>query len=185
MRSPGWAVLRQDGLAFGDRSDDGDVGKDSGRRLRDIAACEGDSGLLGGIQEAIEELVDPALGEIGGHGEGKKCGEGFAAHGRDVGESAGEAAVADRVGGMPLAAEVDTFQREIGGDQGLEAGEGGEYGAVVANGMQDAGGGVAALGWAGGLAGMSDAFDETGFGNRHDVTDYSQSSGGEKGGDAE
>ena len=128
-----------DGLALRDRSDDGDVGEDSGGRLRDIASGEGDSGLLGGIQQAIEELINPALWKIGGQGEGKKRGEGLAAHGRNVGESAGEAAVADGVGRMPLAAEVHAFQREIGGDESLGAGKGGEHGAIVADGLENAG----------------------------------------------
>ena len=95
--------------------------------------------MFGEIEKAIEELVGPALGQLGGHGERKKRGEGLAAHGGDVRESAGEAAVTDGVGGMPLAAEVYAFEREIGGDQSLRAGEGGEEGAIVSDGVEDAG----------------------------------------------
>ena len=98
------------------------------------------------FEEAVEELVDPALRQVGGQGEREERGEGLAAHGRNVGESAGEAAVADGVGGMPLAAEVYAFERKIGGDQGLGAGEGGEQGAVVSDGLEDAGRGGAAQG---------------------------------------
>ena len=142
--------------------------------IRKIASGEGDPGVFGGVEEAVEELVGPALGQLGGHGKGKKGGEGLAAHGRNVRESAGEAAVTDGVGGMPLAAEVDAFEGKIGSDQGLSTGEGGEHGAIVSDGLENAGRGGAALGGAGRLAGVSDAFDETNFRNRHDGTEYSK-----------
>jgi hypothetical protein len=140
--------------------------------LRDIAAGKGDSSLLGGIQKTIEELINPALWKIDGQGKGKKRCEGLAAHGRDVRESASQAAVADRVCGMPLAAEMYAFQRKIGGDESLRAGEGGEHGAIVADRLENAGRSSAARSRARRFACAGDAFDETSFGNRHNVTAY-------------
>ena len=182
MRSPGAAVLRRMARPSGTvpmtvmsaRTPVGDCG--------DIAAGEGDAGGFGGFQQAVEELVGPALRQVGGQGEREKRGKGLAAHGRDVGESAGEAAVADRVGGMPLAAEVHAFEGEVGGDQGLRAGEGGEQGAVVSDGLEDAGRGGAALGWERRLAGLRDAFDETVFRDRHDADRVLRKQGGGKAG---
>jgi hypothetical protein len=50
---------------------------------------------------------------------------------------------------MPLAAEVYAFQRKIGGDESLRAGEGREHGALVADGLENAGRSRAARNWAG------------------------------------
>ena len=44
------------------RTPAGDCGK--------IAPGEGDPGVFCGVEETIEELVGPALGQIGGHGKG-------------------------------------------------------------------------------------------------------------------
>ena len=85
------------------------------------------------FKQAGDEVVDPALREVGGKGERKKCGVGRAAHGGDVAESAGEAAVADGVGGMPFATEVDAFEGEVGGDEGLGSAGEIEDGAVVSD----------------------------------------------------
>ena len=54
------------------------------------------------------------------------------------------------------------------------AGEGGEHGAIVSDGLEDAGRGGAAQGWERRLAGLRDAFDETVFRDRHDRTEYSE-----------
>ena len=41
--------------------------------------------------------------------------------------------MADRIGRMPFAAEVDSFEGEVGGDEGLRAAGKIEYGAVVSD----------------------------------------------------
>ena len=102
-------------------------------RLGGVASGEGDGILLGELEEAAKEVVNPALREVGGNGEREERGVGGAAHGGDVAESAGEAAVADGVGGMPFAAEVDAFEGEVGGDEGLGAAGEIEDGAVVSD----------------------------------------------------
>jgi len=81
---------------------------------------------------------------------------------------------------MPLAAEVHAFEGEIGGDQGLRAGEGGEQGAVVSDGLEDAARSRAAQDGEGRLAGLRDAFDETVFRDRHERTEYSEMRAEEK-----
>ena len=174
----------QDGAALRDGADDGDVGEHAGGGFGDISAGQGDAGGFGGFQQAVKELVGPALRQIGGQGEREKRGKGLAAHGRDVGESAGEAAVADRVGGMPLAAEVHAFQGEVGGDQGLRAWQGGEQGAIVSDGLEDAGRSGAPQRWERRLAGLRDAFDETIFRDRHARKEYSESRAEGKRGEA-
>ena len=123
----------EDGFAFGDAAEDDDVGEDAVGRLGGVASGEGDGVLLRQLQQSGDEVVNPALREVGGNGEGEECGVGRASHGGDVAESAGEAAVADGVGGMPFAAEVDAFEGEVGGDEGLGAAGEIEDGAVVSD----------------------------------------------------
>ncbi len=129
----------EDGFAFGDAAEDDDVGEDAVGRLGGVASGEGDGVLLRELEQAGDEVVDPALREVGGKGEREERGVGSAAHGGDVTESASEAAVADGVGGMPFAAEVDAFEGEVSGDEGLRAAGEIEDGAVVS----DADGGFA------------------------------------------
>ena len=123
----------EDGFAFGDAAEDDDVGEDTVGRLGGIAAGKGDGVLLRQLQEAGDEAVNPALGKVGGNGKREESCVGRASHGGDVAESAGEAAVADGIGRMPFAAEVDSFEGEVGGDEGLRAAGKIEYGAVVSD----------------------------------------------------
>ena len=46
--------------------------------------------------------------------------------------------MSDRFGNMPLATEMNTFQGEVGGDQGLVAWWKPEYGAIVSDTRQNA-----------------------------------------------
>ena len=57
----------------------------------------------------------------------------YASHGSDVAQSSSQAAVPDRVGRMPLAAEVHPFQAEVGGDQRFLPARERQDGAVVAD----------------------------------------------------
>ena len=141
---------------------------------REIAASQRYAGPFCGIQQTVQELVSPALRQFRGHGQREEGRNRFAAHGSNVGESAGEAAMADRIGRMPLTAEVHPFEAEIGGDQRLCASHGVEHGAIVSNGAKDASWGRAPSGWVRGKASLRDAFDKTIFRDRHDRTEYSE-----------
>ena len=103
------------------------------RRLRGVAAGERDAMLAGEGQEAVEETVEPGGGKAHGQGEREEDGEGLGAHGGQIAESAGEAAMADGLGRMPVAAEVDVFEGKVGGDADFVAGSGAKNGAVVAD----------------------------------------------------
>ena len=59
-----------------------------------------------------------------GQGEGEEGGERGCAHGGEIAEAAGEAAVADGFGRMQVAAEVPVFEGEVGGDEDFGAGGG-------------------------------------------------------------
>ena len=65
----------------------------------------------------------------------------------------------DGVGWMPLAAEVDAFEGKISSDQGLSTGEGGQDGAIVSDGTENAGRGKAPQGGTCRFGGVGDAFD--------------------------
>ncbi len=69
------------------------------------------------LQQAADELVHPLLRQLWRKRQRKECGPRCPAHGGNVAESAGQAAVPDRVRRMPLAAEVNVLQAEVGGDQ--------------------------------------------------------------------
>jgi hypothetical protein len=71
------------------------------------------------FEQALYELVHPGLGYFRREGERKECSDRIAAHSGDVAEAAGKAAVANGIGGMPLASEMNPFQTEIGSNQHL------------------------------------------------------------------
>ena len=99
----------ENGPAAGNGSQDHNVGEDFSGRLCRISSGERHTELLGEGQEAIEEAVDPSLGQLGRDGEGKEGRERFAPHGGDIAEAAGKATVADHLGRVPVTAEVDIF----------------------------------------------------------------------------
>ena len=86
-------------------------------------------------KQAVEEAVEPAgiAGDGFWHGEGEECSEGLGSHGGEIAEAAGEGAMADGGGAMPLAAKVAIFEGEVGGDEEFVAGGWFEDGAVVAD----------------------------------------------------
>jgi hypothetical protein len=145
----------EEGLASLDGSDQDDVGDDEaltgggGWGFGGVAAGEGNIAERGEGEESVEKAFDPAFlaatsdGQVSGYGEGEKGGEGASAHCREVAEPAGEAAVADRLRRVPVAAKVDVFEGEVGGDGDFFAGFGLEEGAVVAD--SEAQGGASGL----------------------------------------
>jgi hypothetical protein len=88
-------------------------------------------GCVRQFEEASHELANPRLGQILRHGEGQKRCNRIAAHGGDIAEAAGEAAMADRLGRMQIAPEMDSLQAEIRGHQRLVASGYLEDGAIV------------------------------------------------------
>ncbi len=103
--------------------------------MRGVAAGEWDVVGGGEREQAIEEAVEPAgiAGDGFWQGEGEKSGEGLGSHGGEIAEAAGERAMADGGGAMPVAAKVAIFEREVGGDEEFVAGGWFEDGAVVAD----------------------------------------------------
>ena len=91
---------------------------------------------LGQRHQARKKLGDPFLSQFRVKGERKKAGQRFAAHRRDIGETASEAAVSDGAGRMPGATEVNVFYRQVGGDEDFEARLGPQDGTVVANALE-------------------------------------------------
>ena len=84
-----------------------------------IATCEGHIESIRKPKQAFDEPVDPGLAPVLRQGERQKCGDGRSSHGSDIAKAAGQAAMPDDFGGMPLAAEVNPFQAEISSNQGL------------------------------------------------------------------
>ena len=81
-----------------------------------------------------------------GHGEREEGGEGLGAHGGEIAESAGEGTVADGGGGVPVAAEVAAFEREVGGNEEFVTAGRGKDGAVVADAEAEGAGAAASDG---------------------------------------
>ena len=109
---------------------------------------------LGESEKAVEKRVQPSrrsadaprghsrfasaprlgvLDEILGQSQRQKRGDGACAHGGQVAESAGQSAMADGFGRVPVEAEVAAGDREVGGDGELFAGSETKEGAVVAD----------------------------------------------------
>ena len=122
-------------------------------------------------EEALEESVEPFRGCSCGQGKGEEDGDGFGAHGGEVAEATGEAAVSGGLGRVPAAAEVDVFERKVGGDADFVVGPGAEESAVVADAEFDgAGAGSLAAGlFPDGLDEREFAGESAGFGcGRHE-----------------
>src|SRR5271169_6321864 len=150
----------KDGFASRNSAYNNDVGQNAVGRLRGISAGERDRITPRQLQKSADEVIDPLLRKFLGQSEGEECRVGRAAHGRDVTESAGKAAVPDGIGRMRFAAKVNVLQREVCCNQQFVPAWDAEHGAVVA----DASAGfLAAMG--GGRT--SNAVDELEFFCRH------------------
>ena len=101
--------------------------------------ASGTCASIGEGEQSVEEAVDPAWlaaatdGQFAGHGEGEKCSDRARSHGGQVAQSASQAAVADRLGGMPVAAKVHIFEGKVGSDGDFFAPGRAKEGAVVAD----------------------------------------------------
>jgi hypothetical protein len=81
----------------------------------------------------MKESFHPPLGNSARKCQGKKNSHGLATPGCYVAQSAGEAAMADQPGGVPITSEMYAFKAEIGGDEKLVAGGNPQHGAIIAN----------------------------------------------------
>ena len=99
--------------------------------MRRIATCEGHVESVSQPEQAFDKPVDPGLAQVLGQGERQEYGDGCASHGSDIAKAAGQAAMPDDFGGMPLAPEVNPFQAEIGSNQRLVTGRDLQDGTVI------------------------------------------------------
>jgi hypothetical protein len=73
--------------------------------------------LVGQRQQSAQERIHPRLRQLSGQRQGQERSDGLAAHGGYVAETPRQATMSNRFRGMPVAPEVNVFQREVGGDQ--------------------------------------------------------------------
>jgi hypothetical protein len=126
--------------------------------LRCVPTRKAQAECIGQLEQAFQKLVNPGLWQVLGQGERQKCRDRGAAHGSDIAETAGQAAMAHGFGWMPLPPEMNSFQAEIGGDQGFVTNWNFEDGAII----PDAGGYASPSG-----SSTPDARDQRSFGERH------------------
>jgi hypothetical protein len=107
------------------------------RSRRNVTACQLDIMAAGQGKQAAQEAIYPRLREIGRKSEREETCQRFAAHGRDVAQAAGKAAVPYDCGRVPGSAEMDIFNTEIGCDQKLKSRFEPKHSAVVANSCLD------------------------------------------------
>lgn len=111
------------------------------------------------LEQALHELVNPRLWHLLRQGERQEYGDRVAAHGGNVAEAPGETAMANGLGGVPLAPKMNSLQAEIGSNQRVVTYGDIEDGAIIPD----------ASGYA--LSSDSpaaDAGDQRFFGKRHD-----------------
>ena len=70
-------------------------------------------------KQAVEEAVHPELRQFARKRQREKSGDWLSTHGGDIAEAARQATMADRVRRVPFAAEVNPFQGEVGGHEGV------------------------------------------------------------------
>jgi len=141
----------QEGFASGNGADQDDVGEGDGG-FGQVTSGERDAGAFRESQQAVVKAGHPrdaaaaGAGEGGRQAEGDEGGEGARAHGGQIAEPAGQCTVADRLGPVPVEAEVAAVNIEVGGDGDFFAGPGAQQGAIVADAEHDwaAGAGAAA-----------------------------------------
>jgi hypothetical protein len=113
---------------------------------------------LGQSEQAFDEPVNPGLAQVLRQGKRQECGDGRASHGSDVAQAAGEAAMPNDFGEVPLAPEMNPFQAEIGSNQGLVTGGYLQYGTIIPDACRNPFSASRAT---------SDARNEQFFGERH------------------
>src|SRR5215469_2203745 len=121
----------QDGLPLRHAADDDNVGQNSGRRFRRIAAGEDHSVLSGKPKQAAGELTNPRLRQIPGKSQREERRDRFAPHGGDIAQSSSQATVSDRFCGMPVPAKMNPLQAEVRGDEQFVSTRHAQHGAVV------------------------------------------------------
>jgi hypothetical protein len=159
----------QNGFACGNLADDDNVSRDL-IRSGYVAAGELHAVALCQAAKTLEKFVRPALRKLSGKGEGEETGKRLASHGGNVAEAASQAAVADAAGRVPVAAEVDVFNRQISGDEELVAAGRAEDGTVVADSVDH--GAIAAL-----EGNAPDALNQRFFGGNQGEFKYSEKKG--------
>ena len=110
---------------------------DRDRRFGEVAASQGRLTGLGEGKESVEKAVEPALAalcvldECARQAQGQKRRDGTRTHGGQVAEAAGEGAMADAFGRVPIEAEMTVGDGEVGGYGKLFSGPQTEQGAIV------------------------------------------------------
>ncbi len=113
--------------------DSDDVGADEAGGFGGVSPGEGNTMTRGEREKSVEEAVEPGGGQTRGQRKREKHCERLRAHGGQIAESAGEAAVTGGFGRMEIAVEVAAFEREVGRDADFVAGFGTDDGAVIAD----------------------------------------------------
>ncbi len=150
-------------------ADDDNVSRDL-IRSGYVAAGELHAVALCQTAKAFKKVVSPALRKLSGQGEREETSQRLASHGGNVTQAAGEAAVADAAGRVPVAAEMDVFDRKISGDEEFVAAGRVEDGTVVADSVGD--GAIAAL-----EGEAPDALNQLFFGGDQGEFKYSENKG--------
>jgi hypothetical protein len=109
------------------------VSKHPAGRFSNISAGERDVELSRQFQETIEEAIHPGIRQAVGKRQRQECCPRLPSHSGDVTQSAGQAAVANSFGRMPLPTKMYTFQREIGRDERFMSLRQAQHGAIVAD----------------------------------------------------
>src|SRR5271157_5849405 len=123
----------QHSLPSGRSANDDNIRKNAVGRFRRIAARQRDAVFFRQTEQATNEASHPGLGQVARQGKRKKGRNRLTTHGGNIAQTAGQTPVADRFRRMPVATEMNAFQREVGGDQRVVSRQQTQYGAVVSN----------------------------------------------------
>ena len=111
----------EEGLSAFNAAHDNDVRHNPGGRLGRISTRQANFVLLRQAQQPAEEPVNPSLGKLCRHSQGKEGRYWPAAHGGYIAQSAGQAAMSDAFGRLPFTPEMNALEAQVGGHQHLVA----------------------------------------------------------------
>ena len=120
--------------------------------------------------QAAGEASHPGLRQIPRQRQREKGRHRLAAHGGNIAQSARQAAMADRFRRMPVAPEVNAFQREVGRDQGFVSRRQAQHGAVISNSGEDRTVRAESTPTSGGFRHAANLGNQRFFGKRHGAT---------------
>src|SRR5579859_1868278 len=125
----------QDPASGGDLAEHDDIGHDFPRG-RKIAAGQLNAEPPRQRLQTSKESVNPSLLQVPRQAERKEACQRCTAHGSDIAQAARQAAVANTLRGVPVAAEMYVLDGKVRGDQKFVAGAGTQDGAVVADSLR-------------------------------------------------